>query len=144
MGLDAVIQIRGIQNTQTLDYLNHRIASVSETQELNSEYGNYFIINEYGDAEFQTLWRYWGPGYERGPWFNISGVLMTARGMTGLDIRYGSNANDEPEIMTDERFSKYWQHFCGPNGNHYRNAFHTAQSLMMNWQGVNRHDRRVD
>jgi hypothetical protein len=133
MGLDAVIEIHGIRNAQSLADLNTRIGSILHTQELNADYGNYFKFTENDVAEFQTMWRYWGPGYERGPWFDISGVLMTAMGMVGLEVRYDSDSNmDNPEIMTPQRLAEYWRHFCGPNGNDYRTAFHTAQSLLLN------------
>lgn len=120
MGLDAQIEIRGIKNAHSLADLNTRIASVL-TQDLIADYGAYFKFIQNDVAEFQTMWRYWGPGYERGPWFDISGVLMTAMGMVGLEVRYGSDADDEPPIMTSQRMVEYWNHFCGPHGNDYRN-----------------------
>jgi hypothetical protein len=132
MGIDAVIHIRGIRNAQLLEELNERIGSVLFEQDRNEKYGNYFAFSDDFDdeAEFQTVWRYWGPGYERGPWFDISGVLMAAMGMTGMEVCYGGDT-DEPELMTPERLAHYWQHFCGPNGNDYRGHFRTAQALLL-------------
>jgi hypothetical protein len=123
MGLDAVIEIRGLRNAQTLADLNTRIGSVLHSQDLLSNYGNYFAFAENGVVQFQTMWRYWGPRYERGPWYDISGVLMTAMGMTGLEVRYGSDTDEQISIMTPQLLASYWTHFCGPNGNDYRNSF---------------------
>jgi hypothetical protein len=122
MGLDAVIEIRGIKNAATLSDLNARIESVL-FQNKRVAYGNYFMFAGNDVAIFQTVWRYWGPGYERGPWFDIAGVLMTAMEMTKLETRYGSDSDDEPAIMTPERLAEYWAHFVGPNGNDYRGKY---------------------
>ena len=136
MGLDAVIEVRGrrlgrrVLDTQMLYTLNDRIGSVLDRpQDLDDE--NCFQFTDERCATFQTMWRYWGPGYERGPWYDISGVLMTAMGMTGLEVRYDSDANmDDPEIMTPLRMREYWDHFCGPHGNDYRKQFEAAQVVM--------------
>lgn len=123
MGIDAVIEIRGIRNAQSLAELNERIGSVLHEQNMQVDYGAYFTFTGGSTATFQSMWRYWGPEYERGPWFNISGVLMTAMGMTGLEVRYGGDCDEVPPIMTPTRLAEYWSHFCGPNGNDYRKMF---------------------
>ena len=119
MGLDAQIEIRGIRNAHSLQELNERIEDVLRTQSWSDDYGNFFKFEAADVAVFQSMWRYWGPGYERGPWFDISGVLMTAMGMTGLEVYYGSDC-EEITLMTPERMAEYWRHFCGPNGADYR------------------------
>lgn len=134
MGLDAVIEIRGIRNAQALDELNVRIGSVLNNQTMSDPYGNYFEFDEADSARFKTMWRYWGPEYERGPWFEIAGVLMAAMAITGLEVLYGSDS-EEPTPMTADRMIEYWNHFCGPNGDDYRKSFRAASTLMMTYRG---------
>lgn len=113
MGLDAIIQVRNFHNAQILEEMNKRIRYSVEDY-LRWEFTLDDVI------ELNTLWRYWGPGYERGPWISIAGVIKTTKMMTGLPVHYGSDIESDIKLMTKERMREYWKHFTGPNGNDYR------------------------
>jgi hypothetical protein len=63
MGLDAEI-ILETGNVETIITINHKIRDVHQLVYTDKIYNDQFQLN--GDyAQFRTVWRYWGPGYER-------------------------------------------------------------------------------
>lgn len=74
--------------------------------------------------EFQTLHRYYGPGYERGPWPVIHNYIVTLRAaLPGCTVHYGGDSDwgNSPEA-TDDYLAEIWQHYLGPDGFAYFRA----------------------
>jgi len=60
----------------------------------------------------ETLSRYYGEGYERGPWPEISGVMRWLRGrLLGATVWYSGDSSDRLPAFTVEDDAAMWQHF---------------------------------
>jgi hypothetical protein len=118
MGLDVEIHIDGIITNTEIQALNARLAQEG-IADLADEWGNWFARQPSGRVEFMSMWRYWAPGYERGPWPRIAAVLALASA-TGREVRYGNDCNEPPlEPWTEKRSRDYWVHWAGPDGRAY-------------------------
>lgn len=78
-----------------------------------------------GDArpdliEFRTLYRYYGPGYERGSWPDIFAAIVAFKyACPELTVYYESDSGDFYECSTpatDEYLDELWKHYLGPDG----------------------------
>lgn len=131
MGLDVRLLIRAEAPvewfTECVEKANFLIAyHIEADTRFGDSIYNRFIVTEEG-AEFETLWRYWGPSYERGPWFLIYGVIQTAIAcFPGAVISYGDDCSAYLERVTDELLNSYWEHFRGPHGDAYRGMINNA------------------
>lgn len=121
MGLDVEIHLRGELSPQLVGQINKHLSPIINAND--AEYGNFFEYGTDGAARFRTMWRYWGRGYERGPWDGISFVLHVVMGFPGVDeVRYGHDSGDDPEVMTPDRLSELWDHYRSPDFNNYNKA----------------------
>lgn len=69
---------------------------------------------------WRTLHRYYGEGYERGPWPVIHNAVVVMRAaFPGLPVYYGGDTRDEGSPATDERLAELWAHWLGPRGTDY-------------------------
>lgn len=68
-----------------------------------------------------TMARYYGPGYERGPWPDIYGAIRTLQAaFPEAKVFYGGDTSDDGIECTDEYLAEIWEHFLGPHGDDYR------------------------
>ena len=68
-----------------------------------------------------TMSRYYGPGYERGPWPDIYGAIRTLQAaFPEAKVFYGGDTSDDGIECTGEYLAEIWEHFLGPHGNDYR------------------------
>jgi hypothetical protein len=94
-------------------YLEHRIPAdtVDGT--------DYDRFQRMGDerVEFATLGRYYGVGYERGPWPQIYAAIRCMQtAFPDAQVFYGDDTGGDCQPVTDELLTKIWDHFLGPNG----------------------------
>lgn len=82
------------------------------------------------DATFEvsTTWRFYGPGYERGPWPIIAHTLMALLACDNVDaVWYFSDASDggEPQF-TREQVLEYAMHYMREGDRPYRKPLNSA------------------
>lgn len=86
--------------------------------------GSYLSRAKYSDVlrvERNTLSRFYGEGYERGPWPAIYGdILLMRAAFPNCTIHYGGDGSDDCPEATDDYLADIWAHFVGPNGDAYR------------------------
>lgn len=133
MGVDVVLRVDGYQDSKetqaACDRANARLASMGIQSDASFGGNPYQQFNVYTNDEggtyaaFDTLWRYWGPHYERGPLFDIMGVIATAFwAFPGQTVRYGGDtAPDDTPVMDGKRFAEMWKHYASDDGDNYRN-----------------------
>lgn len=73
-------------------------------------------------ADFNTLERYYGPGYERGDWPGIYGAIRALQHlMPDATVYYGSDADEDGgSECTDEYLAEMWAHWLSADGDAYR------------------------
>jgi hypothetical protein len=70
--------------------------------------------------EFQCLNRYYGPGYERGYWPVIYGMIRAMQAaFPRCTVYYGGDASDDGDEVTDASMAAIWNHWTGPNWDDY-------------------------
>lgn len=118
MGLDATIIITGPITDAELE------AGIEEFDARTYHADVTVSRDDYGTVEVDCgSARYWGPGYERGPWPQIAGWIEAARAaFPGHVIRYGGDLVDDTEgqVMDDEAMSRFWAHWRSPHFHDYR------------------------
>lgn len=73
-----------------------------------------------GRIEVNTGHRYYGPGYERGPWHTISAAILCLRvALPNCQVFYGGDSSDDGLLADDDLLTEYWLHFLGPDGDAY-------------------------
>jgi len=71
-------------------------------------------------VEWDTIERFYHPGYERGRWSLIRDALMALRdAFPGHVVHYHSDCHDGPLPMTTERMAALDAHHQGVNGDAY-------------------------
>lgn len=67
-------------------------------------------------------WRYYGPGYERGP---LPTILAVAEWLTrnGLQVWYGSDSHSSVSLLDAVAKEELWNHFAKNGGEPYRSGF---------------------
>ena len=74
--------------------------------------------------EVDQLWRYYGPGYERGPWPIIAGVLMALHASLNVEtVWYFGDSVDGDNPFTPQRVHEFNAHYMAVGDRPYRNAF---------------------
>lgn len=90
----------------------------------SDEIVSYFGENRYPDLDIivvRNSMRYYGPGYERGPWPVISALLRWMQINFPSAIIYYSGDTRELTEYTADVEKIIWDHFSGPNSmNYYR------------------------
>jgi hypothetical protein len=70
------------------------------------------------------LWRYYGPGYERGPWPHIAAVLMTLHASPDVEaVWYYGDCEDGCEPFTPQLVQKFTDHYMSNGDRPYRRKF---------------------
>ena len=66
-------------------------------------------------------WRYYGPGYERGPWPRIAAILMTLMASEDVEtVWYYGDCSDGDEPFTPSRLEQYNNHYIANGDRPYR------------------------
>lgn len=135
MGVDVVLRVDGYQDSKETHAAcaraNERLAGMYIHPDVSFGGAPYDQFNVYTNddggtyASFDTLWRYWGPGYERGPLFNIMGVIATAFwAFEGNTVYYGGDTDYEDiPVMDGVRFAELWKHYASDAADDYNNSF---------------------
>lgn len=131
MGLNAIIRLSDV-TAQDVATLNKRLHEM--LQQTNN--GGEFEYENDGTAELFTYWRYYGPGYERGPWLYIAAVLRTAIAvLPNALVYYASDTEwyyESTPPMTIDRLEQFWRWFEGPHGDDYRKRMEQSTSRNAN------------
>ena len=71
--------------------------------------------------EVDNVWRYYSPGYERGPWPVISSVLMALHACDNVEtVWYFGDCSDGDAPFTPERVHEYNAHYMRYGSRPYR------------------------
>lgn len=71
--------------------------------------------------EVDQCWRYYGPGYERGPWPRIAAALMALHASPNVEtVWYFGDCNDFGEPFTPERVHEFNAHYMKEGDRPYR------------------------
>ena len=74
--------------------------------------------------EIYQHWRYYGPGYERGPWPRIAAVLMALHASKDVEaVWYFGDCSEGDEPFTPQRVQEFSAHYMANGDRPYRNAF---------------------
>ena len=77
--------------------------------------------------EVDQPWRYYGPGYERGPWPRIAGVLMALHAAPNVEtVWYFGDCSDGDEPFTPERVQEFIAHYMQEGDRPYRRPRHAG------------------
>lgn len=107
-------------------YFAERDCGFADHSVFNDSESPFLVIDaaewhEFPRVEVYTLTRYYGPGYERGPWPIIFGAIVTLQAaFPNASVYYGSDSDDDGLLVTEEFLDEMWQHYLGPNGQDYR------------------------
>ncbi len=134
MGLDVKIAVIGT------DHFPPDLSTVDDYSETTGDQFRWFDIalalgNFYsgradlypspidGGFAIHGVMRYYGPGYERGQWPTIAGVLTAVQHMyPECEIRYGSDADDIDgmKAVTPDFMAQMWRYWLSDAGHEYR------------------------
>jgi hypothetical protein len=71
--------------------------------------------------EVYQLWRYYGPGYERGPWPRIAAALMALHASQNIEsVWYFGDCDDGAQPFTPERVHEFSAHYMAEGDRPYR------------------------
>jgi len=116
MGVDTCIYVRTRdgKEPELVDSLPNE-CSVREVREWSVENATH---------EIEQCWRYYGPGYERGPWPRIAAVLMALFASPNVEhVWYFGDCSDEGEPITPEQVMEICAHYMRVGDRPYRTAF---------------------
>ena len=72
--------------------------------------------------EIDQAWRYYAPGYERGPWPSIAAVLMALHAAPNVaTVWYFGDCSEGDKPFTPERVHEYSAHYTANGDRPYRN-----------------------
>lgn len=97
--------------------------------------------------QIRTGDRYYGPGYERGPWPQIASVLMwLLLNYPNGKVWYGGDSGDTLPQATIETIAETWKHWAEHGGVPYRSGWNTENKsappccgmpiFINHWQGA--------
>jgi len=74
--------------------------------------------------EIQRLgWRYYGPGYERGPWPLLAATLMALYAASNVEaVWYFGDHTDDPEPFTPDLVNKFSAYYMKHGDRPYRRS----------------------
>jgi hypothetical protein len=116
MGVDVEIAVEGATEWRH----DHRLAKEALNL-IGADHGRWVQVID-GALVISGMSRYYGPGYERGPWPQIYAAIRAVREMYPCHVvRYGGDIADWQyhAIADDEYLEKVWRHWLGPHGDDY-------------------------
>ena len=82
--------------------------------------------------QVSTMARYYGPGYERGPWAEIAAAIILLRhALPGRTVHYGGDSDDACPVVDDEYLAEIWAHWAGPDGDDYHSHMERREAEML-------------
>jgi len=117
MGVDAlfgVVPKEDLSNKEVLE-LSYRLAEAIGYDYffIDRENGIHAITKQDdGSLRVNAVFRYYGPGYERGPWPLIAGVLEWLRRNIDGTVVYGDDSSYKFIEVTDEFMDEMWSYFA--------------------------------
>lgn len=73
--------------------------------------------------EIDQFWRYYGPGYERGPWPDIAAVLMALHASPDVEtVWYFGDCSDGDAPFTPQRVQEFSAHYMAEGCRPFRDA----------------------
>lgn len=123
MGIDARIEFRPTtrltekERKHLAARLNEAMGSVDYCfyEDVDGAAPTYSLINP---------WRYYGPGYERGPWPSIAAVLMALHASPDVEkVWYFGDCSDGDEPFTPQLVQEFSAHYMTEGDRPYRGAF---------------------
>lgn len=130
MGIDVNLYAEGQVTDEELaaacSFLEHRVPELAWNDHLdrtllvrNPHYGDH--TGDTPRVELNTGSRYWGPGYERGPWPLISAAILAMRvALPQCQVFYGGDTSHDGQPADDEMLMEFWLHWLSPEGDAYR------------------------
>jgi hypothetical protein len=127
MGLDVRLYAKGDITDEHMAeanaYLKERCIIADDWRETGWVIERDETENDEPIVELSTMQRYYGIGYERGPWPSIYGAIrLMQTAFPGCPIYYGSDSGGDGLEVDEEFLDGMWAHFLGPNGDDYRRA----------------------
>lgn len=129
MGVDVTIAVEGVREWDDEHHLSDDVARwlgmYREDRDAQGRESGPWSVTYHADLdllELNCLTRYYGPGYERGPWGAIYAALRCLTAIyPGKKIRYGgdSSAIEYLDEATPELLEAIWAHYLGPEGDGY-------------------------
>jgi hypothetical protein len=98
MGVDAVIKLATPPSFEDYDRLVERFRLIWPVELELSNGTRYPRLDP--DGQVRTSWRYYGPGYERGPWPEIRRMIEWLWTETWDEVRYGGDHTEDVPIIT--------------------------------------------
>src|SRR5690349_3019641 len=126
MGIDVNLYAEGEVSDEELAAANLYMINRCDIADDWQKTGN--VLNRDDEEWFtaprvalSTMVRFYGEGYERGPWPNIYGAIrLLQTALPGCKVFYGGDSTDDGIECTEEYLAEVWAHFLGPNGDDYR------------------------
>jgi len=124
MGLDVQIWARGIITDEQIAHMKEAFAErmdgfawwAGESPEYGPEGGERIV-------ELPSMVRFYGEGYERGPWPEIYAAIMLFRScFPGSVVSYASDSSypeDGDMEATDDTLAATWAHWLSPHWDDY-------------------------
>jgi len=134
MGVDCEIHFKlssGLSDSE-LATLNWRFC---EATGLKSYHDDHMVLRprssgpSFTDYSVATTHRYYGPGYERGPWPEIAGILEWLRRQPEVsELRYGGDSGgcEDLELVTPGLLESLWAHWAKVGGVPYSRGRDTS------------------
>lgn len=73
--------------------------------------------------EIEQSWRYYSPGYERGPWPRISSILMALHACANVEsVWYFGDCSETDQQFTPEQVLEYSAHYMANGDRPYRHG----------------------
>lgn len=139
MGVDVEIRVVPAKNlsAEEIALLGYELGSAVGSDhffvDTEGEYGrkhgplvadanNHYGISGVQILKVRTLHRYYGPGYERGPWPILRAMIAFLKAHDCI-VHYGSDSGDTMEIATDDWIATMDKHWASNGGRPYRDYF---------------------
>lgn len=127
MGVDAIIGVRFQDSLPSVDIesLQYDLREAIGDHYLTIETNQYWLgENVHGFIIGGTCWRYYGPGYERGPWPTIAATLRWLRiRFPNGEVCYSGDSSDVCQPFSIEKENAMWEHWVAVGGQPYRMGF---------------------
>jgi hypothetical protein len=129
MGVDAIIYVEGVAMPEQLSRANEMMLEIcpEDWWTRPAHDGGPPVIPVAVDKweeeriSVNTLYRYYGPGYERGNWSHLYTMIRIMGAVFERPVFYGGDTSDYGEECTPEMLEELWQWQLGPHYNDYGN-----------------------